>query len=85
MDTILLLLLVLWRFGPFSGHEPPDLPEHRVIKSKRVGGLSCCPFSNKKEIVYKIFVEETAGKMQRRMDNFVVDFQYMWRQGVEWI
>jgi hypothetical protein len=27
LNTILLLLL-LWRFGPFSGHGLPDLPEH---------------------------------------------------------
>ena len=77
------VLLVLRRFCPFSGHELPCLPEHRVIKSEWVGGLSCSTFSDKKEIIYKIFVEQTAGKMHRRMDNFVVDFQDMWRKGVE--
>lgn len=77
LNTILPLLLLLWRFCPFSGHGLPDLPEHRVIKSEWVGRISCSTFGNKKEIIYKIFVEETAGKMHRRMDNFVVDFQDM--------
>jgi hypothetical protein len=68
----------MWRFGPFLGHELPDLPENRILKSEWVGGLSFSTFSNKKEIIYKIFAEETAGKMHRLMDNFVVDFQDMW-------